>query len=407
MLMTVLLVILVLCIALPDKEFSEQENRKLEAFPSINVQKIAEGTFMREFETYSSDNVVGRDFWMKLKNSVDRTFGKQDNGSAYWGEQGYLFPIDTVDENQLEKNLTYIYNFVEEAAKIGVKKSFVVPAPTSQEILVEFMPEGAEGLNQHKIIERVESQLSDKMTVVNVEEKLKQAKENKYIYYKTDHHWTQLGAYYSYKAWADESGVKPIDESELSTQLLSEDFYGTTYSKIPTFNLKPDRMYVYKTKAMNEVVMEIDKQGLGFENASVRKGTLEVTDMFDEHYLETKDKYAYFLSNNHPLIHLYKTKGGPEKIREELAEETESFSRNEAAENSKTLLVVKDSYANCFIPFLTEHYEHIYVVDLRYYKKSVLDLIEQYGVDEMMFLYNAVQLANDRNIVFLKQNKTE
>ena len=413
MLITILLGALVLCIVLPDKEFSEQENRKLEAFPSLNVDTIIDGSFMQEFEQYSSDHVVGRDFWMKLKNSVDRSFGKHDNGSAYWGKHGYLFPIEYIDEIQLEKNLTYIYDFSERAHQLGVKNTCIMPVPTSQEILSDFMPDGAERLDQQQVIERTKSELESSIDVIDVSDALKSVKDSKYIYYKTDHHWTQLGAYYSYKVWADANKVQPIDERRMNMQLLSEEFYGTTYSKIPTFNLNPDAMYTYRTRTMNEVVMEIDKYGLGFENAKVNNGTIEVADMFDEQYLKVKDKYAYFLSNNHPLIHLYRMEGGLEKAREQLATSTDLESELDAeakvevekkvAENEKeSLLIIKDSYANCFIPFLTEHYDDIYVVDLRYYKKSVLALIEEYQIDELMFLYNAVQLANDRNLVFLK-----
>ena len=407
MLMIVLLGALVLCVALPDKEFSEQENRKLEAFPSLEVGKVVDGTFMQEFEQYSSDNVVGRDLWMKVKNSVDRSFGKHDNGNAYWGKHGYLFPIEHVDQVQLDKNLTYIYDFVEKSKKAGIKNACIMPVPTSQEILEEFMPDGA----------KVQTELGNTLTVIDVEEALEKVKNNKYIYYKTDHHWTQLGAYYGYRVWAEENGIQPLDERRVRMHLLSEELYGTTYSKIPTFNLKPDSIYTYRTQAMNEVVMEIDKYGLGFENGAKSKDAIEVTDMFDESYLKTKDKYAYFLSNNHPLIHLYRHEGGPEKVLEQKAQmvdadaltetalqvkEKEELNNDTDKDKGKSILVIKDSYANCFIPFLTEHYDDIYVVDLRYYKKSVLALVEEYKIDEVLFLYNAIQLANDRNLVFLK-----
>ena len=380
---------LVLCIATPDETFSEQENRNLKAFPELSAEAIIDGSFMEEFETYSSDTVVGRDLWVKIKNLADKSLGKKDNGNAYWGAEGFIFPAEYINPVQLEKNLTYIYEFVARAKERGLEKASIMAVPTSQEILKEYVPEHVQTADEQMVLDMVEDKLADGLEVIQVADTLKANKDSKYIYYLTDHHWTQLGAYYGYRVWAEENGFEPLDPKDIQMVKAADEFYGTTYSKIATFNMQADVMYVYKTPRMNEMTLEVDGK---------------IMDMFDEHYLETKDKYSYFLSSNHPLAHLYRVKGGPEAVREALDKSAEAKEEMvaKATEGEKTLLIIKDSYANCFIPFVTEHYNNIYVVDLRYYKQSVLDLIEEKGVDEVLFLYNAIQLSNDMNLVFLK-----
>lgn len=374
----VLSLFLVLCLILPDREFSDMENRKLAVFPETGIKAFAEGRFTKDFEQYSSDSVAGRDSWVKIKNTVDRLLGKQDNGQAYWGKNGYLFPIETVDLDRFESNLGYIEEFAGKAkTEHGIKNFYVMPVPTSQEILKNYLPKNAERANQAEVIRKTSERFcKDEGPVFIDAGSILEKHSDEYIYYRTDHHWTTLGAYYGYRAWAEIAGIEPLMREDFDESIVTDDFYGTTYSKISGFGISPD----YIVKMSNSCIESNETE---FRNASGQtegKGGL-----FDEKSLKAKDKYLYFLGGNHPVV-----KAGHYKNEEE------------RSGNEKKLLIIKDSYANCFIPFMTLHYDEVYAADLRYYKKSLLKLIDEEKIDDILVLYNAVQFANDPNFVFLK-----
>lgn len=361
-----LICLLVLCTITPDKVFSDNENRQLQQMPNLDAVTIASGDYMKEFEVYASDNIVGRDVWVRIKNIADITSGKKDNGSAYFGKDGYLFPVDNIDENQLQKNLGYVKQFIknvhEQNQDIDIS---VLIAPTSTEILKEKMPQYAPASNQGKVLEEAEKCFGKKL--VNPSSTLLEHK-NEYIYYKTDHHWTTLGAYYSYKVWAEQNNLQPVNKEKFTIDIVSRDFYGTTYSKAAGFKAEPDYIEKFSNHAID---------GVGMTIKSIKQ-IKHMDSLYDEKYLKTKDKYSYFLSGNNPITVIEGT-----------------------AQNNSSILVIKDSYANCFVPFITEHFNQIYVVDLRYYKDSLLKLIRENDINHVMVLYNAVQYSNDRNLVYL------
>ena len=102
--------------------------------------------------------------------------------------------------------------------------------------------------------------------------------------------------------------------------------------------------------------------------------------LYDEFYLKVKDKYSYYISGNNPVT-IIKNEG--------------------AAGSGKRALVVKDSFAHCFIPFLADDYEEIVVVDMRYYRTGLGKLIEEKQIDDVLFLYNVLNLSNDKNLIFM------
>lgn len=361
-----LLCFLVICIITPDKETSENENRKLQQMPDLKVINIVNGDFMKEFEVYASDNIFARDEWVRVKNVIDLVLGKKDNGRAYFGKEGYLFPIENIDDNQLEKNMEYVKNFIQRVKNENTNiKASVLIAPTSTEILREKVPKYAFLINQSDLLKKVEQEFGEMF--INPTSILLKHK-NEYIYYKTDHHWTTLGAYYSYRIWAEQNKLKPIEKNSFKIESINDKFYGTTYSKVAGINTEPDTIQRFSNDSIDRIGMQIVNL----------KEVKHLNSIYDEKYLDTKDKYAYFLSGNNPLTII-----------------------NGTPKNGDNILVIKDSYANCFVPFLTEHFENIYVIDLRYYKESISKLIQEKDITDVMFLYNVIQFSNDRNLVYL------
>ena len=113
--------------------------------------------------------------------------------------------------------------------------------------------------------------------------------------------------------------------------------------------------------------------------------------IYDESFLAKKDQYSYFLSGNNPVTVI-------EKAVDEKKRTEETGSNPESVKN---LLIIKDSYANCFIPFLTADFDRIVAVDLRYFRKSPDELIEKYKITDVLILYNILNFAADKNLIYL------
>lgn len=363
---TILICLLISCIVVPDKIFSDTENRQLQQMPELKASNVASGDYMKSFESYASDNVIARDEWVRIKNLMDLGSGKKDNGSAYFGKDGFLFPIDTLDANQFEKNSDYAKTFIGNVKTINNKINVsVILVPTSAEIYRDKMPQFAPVSGQKSLLKKAQECFGQML--VNPSGILSQHKDE-YIYYRTDHHWTTLGAYYTYKMWAEQNELKPLKKEDFTVEVVSKDFYGTTYSKAAGYPVEPDYIEKFTNSPINQIGMKIESL----------KGVKQFSGLYNEEYLNTKDKYSYFLSSNNPMTTISGT-----------------------AKNGHNVLVIKDSYANCFVPFITGHFDHIYVTDLRYYKQSLIQFVKENKITDIMFLYNVVQFSNDRNMVYL------
>lgn len=360
------LVILLFCIFEKDKAFSEVENRTLQKFPKISVNAIVNGSFGEDFEKYAQDTVVLRDFWVKLKNTTEFVSLKKDNGSVYFGENGQLYGMEKINFPLFRKNIEAV-KVPEENFGIRTK---VLLAPTASLILKEKLPKNVPSYMQNSMMESTKELLGENF--VDVREVLDRC-QGEYIYYKTDHHWTSLGAYYAYTELAKSLGFEPLALESMERIKLSSDFEGTNAAKAATFFTKKDEIFAY--------VGEQAKNAEAFDTEGKK------VPIFDESYLEKRDKYAYFLGGNLPFMVLQRKTDEREKIG-----------------NVKSILLIKDSYANCLAPMLLEHYHRVYVIDPRYYRKSIKQSIsdirykDNIELSDIVVLYNAPQFSIDVNV---------
>jgi len=173
---------------------------------------------------------------------------------------------------------------------------------------------------------------------------------NEYVYFRTDHHWTALGAYYAYTGFAKAAGFEPVSLDRYQTETI-EGYIGSMYETTGSSNLKrnPDTITVYQPFTKNEYHV--------YYSSAIK---MKVIDMS---HADKKVKYRVFLSGDRPLG-IIKTDVG----------------------NGKKILVIKDSYGNAMVPFLLPHYEEIYVVDPRQYENNIFSLIRNNGIQEVLFL---------------------
>lgn len=372
-----LLVMLVLYLALPQRDFSQRENRTLQTRPALTWDGLKSGTFMDRFETYTTEQLPFREGLVECKAFLNRLTFSRENNDIVLGKDGYLFDKCYGVSAQLNKNETAVLNFIKEADRPVV----VAIAPNATEILKDYVPKGCPEADQSAALddfaEKIEA-LPYGNSVDLTAPLLAAAKRNPdaQLYYRTDHHWTTDAAYLAYgeivgmldavngaNSGRDEfNGAghalpSPVELSKL-TKHEADDFYGTMYAKFKGGNLSPDTLTWYDVSVTEFVRSD---------------GTFD--SLYDLDKLQIYDKYAMFLYGNDEICRVNAQNAG----------------------NGRHLIVFKDSYANCLIPFLTWQYDEITIVDLRYYNESVSALLGSDPNADILLLYNFSFLNEDNH----------
>lgn len=343
-----------------DRNFSDSENRTLQQKPKFSLDRLIEGKYTSNYEKYISDQFVGRDFWIGVKSTTEKLLGKTENNDVYLGKDGYLFQkFKKPNIKDLENKLNTINKFASNNKDAHI---YFMLAPNSTKILEDKLPSYASPADQKDYINQVKQKLDEDIKFVDVFDTMESNKD-KYIYYKTDHHWTTEGAFYAYESLGTYMDYSPLKKDAFNIKKVSDEFYGTLYSRSGFRNINPDTIEVYtpKEETHYKVWYSDEKKErdsfLHLENAN------------------KKDKYTVFFNSNHPLVKI----------------ET-------GVNNHKRLLVIKDSYANSLVPFLTNHYSEIYMVDPRYYTDSITDLAKTNSIDDILLLYNVNTFSEDASI---------
>lgn len=344
-------------IFLPEKEYSENENRYLEQYPAVSAEDIFSGEFKEQFENAVSDQFPGRDIWMMGATAVEKVMGLKELNNVYLGKDGYyLAKITQEDINQKQylKNLRY----VEYLGACEPDKVSLLLAPSPGTILNNKLPSGAPYYDASAMYREADVVLKRAKNVNSCSELKEYAKQNQ-VYYRTDHHWTLLGAYAAYSAYSDANEFDKHTYGYFAAKKISEDFRGTMYSRVIAPGVKKETMYAAGNIPPAQVVCD------GEEKSGV----------YDVEKLTQKDKYGYFFGGNY----------GEVKITMH-------------SDNTGKLLVIKDSYANSFVPFLMEDYHEITMLDLRYYRSSVQKLLQEEDYNQILVLYEMSNFAEDRNL---------
>lgn len=357
--------IAVLHLLAADRSFSESENRMLEQLPHFSLKALLSGDFTAAFEKYVSDQFVFRDFWIGAKTDTDQLLGKKESNGVYLGTNGYLIQdVIPPTEEDLKEKIEAIHSFDQATPEM---QKYVMLVPTAAALYKDKLPKYAVIGDQGAYLKKVKQWLHPNLRFIDVFPSL-YAERDQPIYYKTDHHWTTKGAYIAYLELCREMGLTPQKEEDFNIQQVTDEFYGSLYSKSGFRHIQPDRLELYLPKDQaKSTVTYVDEE--------------KTTDsLYAMEQLHRKDKYAVFLNGNHARIHI-KT----------------------ANPSGRKLLVVKDSYANSLIPFLLKHFSEINVVDLRYYEENLASFANEQGIQDMLLLYNANTFFEDPS----KKNVTE
>jgi len=333
-----------------DKKISEIENKILTQFPRLSLDNIYSKRFMKNFDNYTSDQFPFRPSFIKLKNTYSYIIGQREFRDIYIGKNNRLMEKYEFNKKAVDENISNILSMSYYMYEIKNIKSKLMVVPTSIAFYKNDLPSFSISNNQKDSLDYIDKNILDKnyisfYTPYNVLDKNK----NKYIYFNTDHHWTQLGAYISY---LDMFNYKYNDKTLFNNyKKVSNDFYGTYYSKALLPMIKGDSIYSYSD--FNNFKIEI--------NFDETYNTL-----YDNSKLKGKNKYQYFLHGDPGFAVI-------------------SGNKNKSNE----IIVFKDSYAHSFIPFLTNNYGKIHVVDPRYYNIDLEDYLnENPNISDALFINN-------------------
>lgn len=343
------------------REFSELENHYLSLCPEFSWESFLNGEYTSKFDEYTADQVLGKDVFVKMNVAMNRSCGVTKINDVYFGREGWLIQDYQAPGSVLDENLTYIRRFAEENPEVDMTMLMI---PNSSQIYPEMLPAFAETHDQTEVISRIRSRLGNSISVVDATDILMEHKEEA-IYYKTDHHWTTLGAYYGYTLLCQELGLMPSAMEEYDILTLSEPFYGSLYSKAPSFRQEGDSLELfYNSEGTYEVEYLSESR--------------TADSMYDMDYAGRKDKYAVFFGGNYPLARITGNAGNEEKV-----------------------LIIKDSYANCLVPMLADHYSEIHMMDLRYYHEDVGEYLQENGIKTVIFIHNVDFISTDNNFLWL------
>lgn len=337
----------------PDRSFSDNENRILTQRPPIRGADLLSCDFQDNLELWLADQFPGRDTLMAADTVLKKAIGYRDIGGAWLGRDGCALEMhrpEDFDTAKFQRNLGYLADLAAEAELPAT--ALLVPCAASME--PGLLPAGASSYDAGAAWEAARTAMPGiavpDLTLAMTKQRQKQ------LFYRTDHHWTAEGVLVAYDCLTEGQGAY-----RGTPETFCRDFYGTTYSKTLDPSLLPDEVKLFPVP----------------ETVTATADGVDLP-IYDMEAAQRKDKYTVFLGGNHGQVNLT---GG--------------------CRNGKTLLVLKDSFANSLAPLLTADYENVILVDLRYYTGSVRQLLQQTRVDALLFVYEMSNVASGDDFVKL------
>ena len=216
--------------------------------------------------------------------------------------------------------------------------------------------------DQREAMSSIQAKMDETVKTVDIYDSL-MTNRNEYIYFRTDHHWTALGAYYAYEDFCEVKGITPeaLDSYETSE---FDGFLGSFYNDTnanATLKANADVVTAYHPN-MDAIMHVTDSRGVEYDSKVI----------FDESKAAAGLKYSCFIAGDNPITEI----------------------ENKELTDGSSCIVVKESFGNAFVPFLVDHYQTIYVVDYRYWKGSISELAQEKNVDDVIFVNNLSMIRN-------------
>ncbi len=415
-----LMAIIALIIPLRPKE-SKVEKRTLTKFPAFSVQSFLNGEFLNGISTWYADTFPFREALLTGNTRYRGLYGIQDNqihGSIQTADEvpakrislmDIVLPniqqeMDSLQESIQERIETQraadaanggakrrqitnvpeqvgsvyvaddtafsLYGFTQEAANQYIDAVSALANKVSSDVTVydivvpistgiyldEKLQEELGCSDEQAAIQYIYDNMDKKVVTIDAFTALKNHSDE-YLYFRTDHHWTALGAYYAYSQLMKEKGITPTSLGEYETMVF-DDFIGTLYAasnQTPSLAENPDVVTAYIPLATNKMTY-----------TDVDGNVVDYDIIYDVSDWNSDSKYNCFIAGDQPFEEIH----------------------NPNMNDGSSCVVIKESFGNAFVPFLVDHYENVYVVDYRYYPEGLTTLIQERNIKDVIFINN-------------------
>lgn len=366
---------------------SEEEKRPLAAFPEFSAQALFSGDYFAGIDTWFSDTFTLREAWLGLDRVNQALRGIRDTAVLPAGEDvqndfvahtavlqvrdaAYAFPAR--DSDAAGEYAAVIGKLASELE--GKARVFDLIVPESGSYMLSAEEKARYGFpDETDTLSSLRAALPGSVKSPDLLAVLEQHR-GEYIAFRTDHHWTALGAYYAYEAWCSEAGKRPVPLSKYS-ELRFDGFLGHfTYlaGRNALLAHTPDTVFAY-------VPPGDVKLYLNFDNTDSLGSPSEL--IIDRRAASPGAKYLCFLGSD----------------------ELKATFVNDSVGDGSACLLVKTSFGNPFAYYLTQHYQYVYVLDMRFYReRSIADFAETYGVEDVIIIHNSDLCADPEQIANLQ-----
>lgn len=420
-------------------EKSQIENRKLTQFPAITWDSFWNGEFFKGVETWYADTFPFREGFISLNQKVGTLYGinkeqliggkiqsdevpevsettsdfisessapdegsssqssessqtesnsssgSSSSGSSSGTESEIVSPGNNHGQIPEQVNSVYLlgdtafglYGFSESVSKNyaeivntaankldGKAQVYSIIAPISYSINLDMATQEKLGLPDNaKVIKYIYSNMNEKVKTVSIYGNLA-AHSSEYLYFRTDHHWTALGAYRAYEVFCNVKGIEAHPLSYFDTMTF-DGFLGTMYATCNSPQAmadNPDVVTAYLPRGASWLTA-VGEDGEEFDWPIIA----DVSDW------AANSKYNCFIASDQAFETIH----------------------NEQISDGSSVMVIKDSFGNAFVPFLVDHYEYVYVVDPRYYNEGLVETVEKYNIQDVVFMHNITTTGSD------------
>ena len=368
----IVLTFAVILLVQPDRAYSAKEKRNLQQKPALSAGSLLDGSFMDGIEDYAADQFPARNALMNVKTGILRAFGDRESQGVYLCSDDTLMErFDTPDPENMEETLKEAADF---SARHSQADFYFLLAPNAIDICPELLPGNAPTASEDAYIDSIYSRLGSTFHCVDIREDFRAHKDDTQLYYRTDHHWTTEGASIAYDKLGSAMGLQK--SVPFRPSVVCNDFFGSLSAKSGFTTGKADAVTIYLPEYPKDRLDE------SYYTVTYAEDLRRTASCYETEMLESDDPYQVFFGSNHPL-----------------------FTIDTSAESDRKLLIIKDSYANCLIPFLIPEYRRIVVVDPRYYYDDLDALMISEQFDEVLFLYNANTLSTDTSLKTVLRNE--
>lgn len=354
--------LVILCMIFsPSKKESENENRMLEQRPHFSFSSFFDGSFMKDYEKYLTDQFPGRDSIVSMKSSLRKFVGAREENGVYFGSDGFLFEAQTpADKKRIKKTVSAVNKFTN--SHKNMKSAFIL-SPNSSYILSDKLPYGHSEYDQKETLDFIKKQFGKGNTSwISCINAFSRVEDKESLFYRTDHHWTTRAAFQAFMSLSKTWNLN-AKKKDYSFYTVSDSFSGTLSS------------YAGDRKIKDNIEICFPKKGNGKYTVLYESSNKRTFNLFESEKLKQKNQYEVFLGGNYDKVII-----------------------TTLNQNGKSLLLFKDSYANCMIPMLTPYFEKIVVVDPRYFSDSLSGLISENEFTNILFVYNLNTFLSDSSL---------